>query len=289
MRAGVLFCLCLGVFVAADQSFAQTTADLEGVLQRATEYVTQYEADLGNLIGAEEYTQNASWISSQNRLSVTRREKRRTSSDFLIIQVGTEWVALRKVNSVDGFKEKQTEPAFEDAFDNSPEANAKRLESMKTESARYNIGDVLRTINLPTFALKVLRKSEVSRFIFERAGTGKIEGVRTWEIRFRERTGHALVSGGNGEDLYSHGGLWIEPETGRVLRTEFDLENPYSKPRIKAEAIVSYTTGKKVNMLVPSLMTEHYETELHNIDCRADYSNFRPFEVDVKFEIAKPF
>jgi hypothetical protein len=289
MRAGIVFSLCLCVFVAADLSFAQTSSDLEAVLQRATEYVAQYEGDLGNLIGAEEYMQNASWISPLNRLSVTRRERRRLSSDFLIIQVGTEWVALRKVNSVDGFKEKQTEPSFEDAFDTSPEANAKRLESMKTESARYNIGDVLRNINLPTFALKVLRKSEVSRFTFERAGTDKIEGVRTWEIRFRERTGRPLVFGGKGEALYSHGSLWIEPETGRVFRTEFDVENPYSKPGIKADATVTYTTGKKVNMLVPSLMTEHYESESHNIDCRADYSNFRPFEVDVKFEIAKPF
>jgi hypothetical protein len=285
----MVFSLCLCAFVVSGKSFAQTNADLEAVLQRATDYVAQYEGDLGNLIGAEEYTQNASWISPQNRLSVTRRERRRLSSDFLIIQVGTEWVALRKVNSVDGFKEKQTEPAFEDAFDTSPEANLKRLESMKDESARYNIGDVLRNINLPTFALKVLRKSEVSRFTFERGGTDKIEGVRTWEIRFRERTGRALVSGGNGEALYSHGSVWIEPETGRVLRTEFDVENPYSKPHIKAEATVTYTAGKKVKMLVPSLMAEHYESELHNIDCRADYSNFRPFEVDVKFEIAKPF
>ena len=36
-------------------------------------------------------------------------------------------------------------------------------------------------------------------------------------------------------------------------------------------------------------MVEHYETDYHTIDCRADYSNFRPFEVDVKFEIGKPF
>ena len=289
MKTQMLVILCLCVFVVSATTVAQAPADLEAILQRATAYVTQYEADLGNLIGAEDYTQNATWIDSRNRLTVTQRMKRRISSDFLIIQVDTDWVALRKVNRVDGFKEKQTEPNFEDAFDTSPEANAKRLKSMKAESTRYNIGDVLREINLPTFALKVLRKNEVSRFSFERAGDSKIEGVRTWEIRFRERTGQSLVVGGKGEFLYSHGSLWIDPETGRVLQTEFNLENPYAKSRIKGATTVTYTEGKKVNMLVPSLMVEHYETDYHTIDCRADYSNFRPFEVDVKFEIGKPF
>ncbi len=40
----------------------QTSAELANVLQRATDYVTRYEAELGNLIGAEEYIQNAVWL-----------------------------------------------------------------------------------------------------------------------------------------------------------------------------------------------------------------------------------
>src|SRR5262245_39373694 len=52
-----------------------------------------------------------------------------------------EWAALRKVNRVDGSKVKETEPAFEDAFENSPEANTKRLEAMKAESTRHKTFD----------------------------------------------------------------------------------------------------------------------------------------------------
>jgi hypothetical protein len=51
---------------------------------------------------------------------------------------------------------------------------------------------------------------------------------------------------------------------------------------------VTYGAGKKTQILVPTAMTEHYESMYHTVDCRADYSNFRPFEVDVKFEIALP-
>src|SRR5262249_19021224 len=175
-----------------------------------------------------------------------------------------------------------------DSFEDTPQANAKRLDDMKKDSTEYNLGDIRRDINLPTFALRLLRKSEVSRFSFERAGTAKIDGVQTWRIRFREEKGQSLVVGSKGQLLYSHGTLWIEPETGRVLQTEFELENPYTQTGLKGRVLVTYGAGKKVQILVPTEMTEHYESIYHNVDCRADYSNFRPFEVDVKFEIALP-
>jgi len=268
----------------------QTSPELASVLQRATDYVTRYEAELGNLIGAEEYVQNAVWLAptARGNNQVAKRLQRRISSDFLIIQVGREWAAVRKTNRVDGSRLKQTEPAFEDAFDDSPDGNEKRLLIMKGESTQFNIGDILREINLPTVALKVLRKNEVSRFVFERAGSGKVEGTQAWAVRFREQADPTLVIGGKGEFLYSNGTLWIEPETGQVLRTEFIVENHFTASRVKARVVVTYTQGKNVKMLVPALMEEHYESEFNTVDCQAFYSNFRPFEVDVKFEIHPP-
>ena len=286
MRPGLL-----AAFLALVTSLQpQSSSQLANVLQRATEYVTQYEAELGNLIGSEEYVQNAAWLGNTGfgYPRIGKRSQRRLSSDFLIIQVGPEWAALRKVNRIDGVKVNETEPALEDAFDNSPEANSTRLLVMKAESTGYNLGDIIREINLPTFALKVLHKSDVSRFAFERTGSSKIEGIQTWAIRFREQTGPTLVVGGKDQPLYSTGTLWIDPDSGRVLRTEFLVENAYAPSRVKGAIIVRYAEGKNVKMLVPSLMDEHYETEFNTIDCRAFYTNFRPFEVDVKFEIRPP-
>jgi len=266
----------------------QAAVDLDTVLARATAYVSQYESDLGNLIGTEEYIQNSILMDNSNPPRVAQRMQRRMSSDFLIIQVGQEWAALRKVNRVDGQRVKEKTPNFDDAFDDSPQANSRRLQEMKVESAEYNLGNVQRDINLPTFALKVLRKSEVPRFAFERAGTARIDGVQTWRIRFREQSGRALVSAGSGEPLYSTGMLWIEPETGRVLQTELELENPYVQGGLKGRLLVTYGTAKKASILVPAMMTERYESRYTTVEGRADYSNFRPFEVDVKFEIAAP-
>ena len=288
MSSGVLAAALVAVVASSQQP--QNSHELISALQRATEYVTQYEAELGNLIGNEEYVQNAAWLAPTGRGNpmVAKRLQRRVSSDFLIIQVGPEWAALRKANRVDGSKVKETEPAFEDAFDNSPEANQKRLLAMKAESTRYNIGDIIRDTNLPTVALKVLRESEVSRFVFERAGSSKIEGIQAWVVRFREQASPTLVIGGKGEFLYSNGTLWIEPETGRVLRTEFIVENRYAPARVKARIVVTYSEGKNIKLLLPSLMDEHYESEFNTVDCKAYYSNFRPFEVEVKFDIHPP-
>ena len=287
MSSGVLAAALVAVVASSQQP--QNSHELISALQRATEYVTQYEAELGNLIGNEEYVQNAAWLAPTGRGNpmVAKRLQRRVSSDFLIIQVGPEWAALRKANRVDGSKVKETEPAFEDAFDNSSEANQKRLLAMKAESTRYNIGDIIRDTNLPTVALKVLRESEVSRFVFERAGSSKIEGIQAWVVRFREQASPTLVIGGKGEFLYSNGTLWIEPETGRVLRTEFIVENRYAPARVKARIVVT-SEGKNIKLLLPSLMDEHYESEFNTVDCKAYYSNFRPFEVEVKFDIHPP-
>jgi hypothetical protein len=271
-------------------AMSQSNPELDSVLHRASDYVTQYEAALGNLIGTEEYVQNVAYKGVGTRYGmITKREQRRISSDFLIIQVGKEWSALRKANRVDGSVVKETE-SFETAFDDSPASNTKRLDQMKTDSTKYNIGGILREINLPTFALEVLRKAEVDRFSFEKAGTDRIDGVQAWAVRFREMKGWTLVHGNPDEELFSHGTIWIEPDTGRIMKTEFMVENNFAKPEIRGRIVVTYTMSKKLDMLIPSLMIEHYENDYNSIDCRADYLNFRQFEVDVKFDLgpAKP-
>ena len=90
----ILFALLLAI--------QQPPTELDLVLQRATDYVTKYEEELGNLIGTEDYVQKVAWLGSGTRYGmIQKREERRTSADFLIIQVGRIWSALRKVNQVD--------------------------------------------------------------------------------------------------------------------------------------------------------------------------------------------
>jgi hypothetical protein len=270
---------------------------LDTVVHRATDYVTQYEAELGNLIGTEDYLQSSVWPSvddsalrttSRNAIGppsgLARTVSLRTSSDFMILNVGGHWSALREVRAVNGTAIKTEEPALDWAFDNNPANNLKRLESLKAENTRYNIGDILREANLPTFALQVLQKDQVSRFIFERAGSDKIGGITVWRVKFRELSGTSLVvNEKGGQNLYSSGTLWIEPDTGAVLKTEFHVNNDLVDPKISSNVVVTYAEERKLQILVPKTMTEHYETVRDVIDCRAEYSNFHRFETNVHF------
>ena len=254
--------------------------DLSAVLSRASQYVALYEdSQLGNVLAAENYTQKAVFYSG---IGIIRaRQERQTQADFLIVKIGSERIAVRQVNRVDRAVVKKNTPDLETIMNDTPEGIRRQIAAFREESAQYNIGGVLRHINLPTFALQVIREDQVPRFEFVKHGTGKIRGIEVWEIRFQELRSPTLVHGTGGESLISNGTLWIEPGTGRVLKTEFSVANPFSNPAAKGKTTVTYTPNAVLGMLVPSEMTEHYETDLSAVDCIATYSNFRSFKVDI--------
>jgi hypothetical protein len=261
-------------------SFAQTN-DLPAVMDRAAQYAARYEdRELGNLLVAETYLQTVLTYNYQGR-GVTHTDRQQTQGDFLIFDTGTERVGLRRVNSVDGRKVEQKQDSFAEVLGNSS-LSVERRAAVKEESSRYNIGAVKREINVPTFALKIVRKAEAVRFSFTRKGEKKVSGVNTWEIKFQEQRAPTLIHGVRGESLLSSGTIWIEPETGRILKTEMYIENPFSDPKLKATITTTYKESKELHILVPSSMEETYTTDLTTISCVANYSDYRPFNVEVK-------
>lgn len=278
--AVIAVCLLGGPLPAQDEA-----RELQAMLGRAADYVALYEdRQLGNVLAAETYFQTVS--SYLARGIALPRQQRRTESDFLIVLVGADRMGIRRVNRLNGDPVKSTEVNLEALMDDSPEGVRNRIAALREESTRYNIGPVLRQINLPTFALKVVRREEAPRFSFVQHGTGKVNGIQGIEVRFQELRAPTLVHGAGGESLTSSGTLWIEPATGRILKTEFNVENPYAKA--KGRVTVTYSANKALGILVPDEMKEHYETDGGVVDCTASYSRFRSFNVDLKSEIQAP-
>ena len=247
------------------------------VLQRAVQYVQEYEErDLGSLLATENYLQNATSYTGQR----PRQEQQRTQADFLILVLGKDRIGLRIVNKLNGVAVKPPVNGFDTMMDGSPEKIRQSINAIQDESSRYNIGAVLRKINVPTFPLKVAREAEIDRFSIKRNGSDKISGIETWELKFQEKRSPTLVHGERGESLLSSGSLWIEPGTGRILKTELNVENPFSNPPVKGRIVVTYTTNRALGILVPSAMTEKYETAESLVTCIANYSNYRSFKVD---------
>ena len=291
MQSSAVLFTTLALVVSSMVPAQKDSAELAAVLDRAAQYVALYEnQQLGNVTAAEIYRQ-VSVSFSPNK--VRQEEERRLESDFLLFLQGNERVGLRVVRRVNGVPAPVGEASFEDLRDTSPEGIIKGVKALVEQSARYNIGGVRRTFNVPTFALRVVRKAESPMFNFVRRGTEKINGVETWEVTFKERTertGPTLVRGepASSGAAFLRGQAVDQPATGRILKTEFRVENPYSKPKAKGRVTVTYTENKTLRMVVPNQMIEFYESDDGFIDGRADYTNFWLFNVDVKSEVAPP-
>src|SRR4030095_6307548 len=194
----VLGCL-LTLTLLQNAPAQEVPAELVPVLNLAAQYVSKYEREqLGNLLVTEEYLQNSAEYDPvryvPGRDVVASRDKRRLESDFLILQIGTAPVGVRLVNKVDGVPVKSTTGSLDALEKGAPDENRQMIDAIKKENVRYDIGPVLRHTNVPTFALQVVRATELSRFDFIRNGTEKINGLVTWKIKFAEKRAPTLVN-----------------------------------------------------------------------------------------------
>ena len=100
----------------------------------------------------------------------------------------------------------------------------------------------------------------------------------TWEIRYREVKPGTLIRTTAERDMPASGRFWVEPETGRVLLTEFLREVPLSRAAI----YVGYQSKPIGEFRVPVEMREDYvlQTTKTHITGAATYSKFRQFQVN---------
>jgi hypothetical protein len=186
----------------------------------------------------------------------------------------------------------------------SPASIVQQLKEVNQSNTRYNIGDFLRTFNVPTFPLTILRRSNFGRFRFEKRSERKLDNAMTWEIGFYEVAHPALIGDSHGKDQIERCRFWIDPDTGKVLKTETLIDGKTetvtyrasgrpegghievrSVATYKVSFVVTYKPSSKLNMLVPGTMQESYDSDFHHVEGTATYSNFRRFETDVKLDI----
>ena len=107
-----------------------------------------------------------------------------------------------------------------------------QAETIQQESARYNLGPLMRTINVPIMALLFLERSVQPRLQFEQGKAGNVkrfEGLADpaaiWMIEYSETGKGTMVKGANSRDIPSHGRIWLDSSNGRVLQTEMISED----------------------------------------------------------------
>jgi hypothetical protein len=278
--------LAVSAWVCSQGASGAQTLTLETVLSRAADYVDGYQHELSNVLAQESYVQEADG------------NRRHLRSELLVFSVpGSRepWVAFRDVIEVDGLDVEDREQRLADLFRESPVVTRALRRRLVDESARYNIGRVHRNFNVPTLALLLLTPGDQPRLSFEHVGDETIEGMSAWTIAFKEVEAPALIQNTAGADLFAEGRVWIEPDTGRVLRTELRARD--DSVRLGLEFGVRYRYSAELDMLVPASMREHYLVLLPphttnrfsrgtiEVECLATYSNFRRFGVAVEMSV----
>jgi hypothetical protein len=305
----VLFrgCLVVAVSLTLGGSLRVTARQeqaLLDILQRAGTYVEDFQRQLSGIVAEETYLQEVVPRLGMNA-GGGRLQRRRLRSDLLLVRPedAVTWVQFRDVFEVDGQPVRDREERLTRLFLTRDVSSAKQVDEIRTESARYNIGGIVRTMNVPVLPLSVLAPSSQPRFRFtvdNRPGGNRRPTIGStavpatpnftvtaegWIVNFEEVKGPTLIYTTGGGNIFSRGRFWIEPDTGRVLMSEMITEDAY----VRGELLVSYQSEPLLGLLVPTELRERYTESAARrptITGEARYSNFRRFQVstDQKLE-----
>jgi len=291
--------ICALASCAASAAAQQETTAT--VLDRAGQYVVELHRQLSGIVAEEHYVQevqNAPRGGSYRFMPLPAIARRELTSDYLLVRlIGAEqYVEFRDVFEVDGNPVRDRSERLVKLFLEPTASTASHVERIVDESTRYNIGPLRRTINMPVLALTVLDPVNQKRFRFKRTGDEKpilADGgaageaplsARVCLIEYREIRPRTLIRTNNDRDMPASGRFWIDPDTGRVLRSELVAEDT----SIRGVVDVSYQAGPVPGLLVPVRMRERYELrrEGSRVSGTATYGRFRQFQVKVDEKIA---
>jgi hypothetical protein len=267
----------------------QPPTSLGELLDRASRYVEAFQRNFGSVVAEERYEQTTRRVMGATTTSVQRGGGGPTEtvlvSDFLLVQVpGEGWLPFRDVFERDGKQIRDRQERLAALFLNgSSRASFEQARAIMEESARYNIGNVSRNINVPTLPLPFLLAINRNRFQFKSVKRGDDDPGAV--VEFKESGRPTFISTTGGRDLPVSGRFWLDEQDGTVLQTELHALDT----SVEAHITVSYEPDAGTGLRVPVRMEERYRRGRDPVEIRgvATYSRFRRFQVSTSEEVAK--
>jgi hypothetical protein len=255
---------------------------LDALLPRAAAYVRQFQRDLGSVVAEELYQQDIRSTGGAPGASQRQTGGTVLRSDFLLVQVeGQGWLPFRDVFERDGKPLRDRQDRLTELFLTNSRGAFEQARKIMDESARYNIGNVNRNVNVPTLPLAFLLPESRDRFAFSE---GKADAALPGRvIDFKETGRPTFVTTTNDRDLPVYGRFWIDEQTGTVLRTELHMVDT----AIEGHVTVTYELDAVTGLRVPVRMEERYKRQKDSNEVRgvATYSKFRKFQVSTTEEV----
>ena len=218
-----------------------------------------FRDQLSGIVAEEHYV--------QQQIPGNRRELR---SDVLLVRSNTtpRWLQFRDTFEVDGKPVRDRADRLTRLFLQPAASATEQAHRISAESSRYNLGPVLRTVNVPLMPLMFLERDIQPRFRFSRVADRSspvapldtaAEGLfrittEVWVVRFEERERPTIVRDPDRRSVPAEGRFWIEPLTGRVLMSEMRATHP----EVRADITVSYQSEPLLGLFVPAGMHEVY-------------------------------
>jgi hypothetical protein len=257
------------------------TVSLELLLGQAGWYVLEFIERFSNVVAEETYIQDSS-VPMQSAALLgrpgTAARNRILKSDFLLVTVNTaqDWVPFRDVFEVDAQPIRDREQRLARLFLKPSEDSLEQAYRIQEESARYNLGNMRRTVNNPVLGIVMLQADLQHRFRYTLGRPDPKVGRGVWVIEYQEHVRPALIRGRSDLDLFAHGRLWVEEETGRIMKTEVLLE----QPTLRARIATSFRYDERFGIAVPYEMQEEYRFDSGTrVTAVATYDRFRRFDV----------
>lgn len=284
----------LGIaLVLAARPAAAQEPKLATVLERAAAYVTELQRQLSGIVAEERYIQEITSYANRGGKPLVPLQKELRSDLLLVKPVGAnDWVQYRDVFEADGQPVRDRSDRLTRLFLNESPSARIQVGRILEESARFNIGEITRNVNVPVFALQFLLPANQGRFRFSRtrdrvphtftrhdAPTAAFRtSTEVWIVEYRETQTGTVIRTSTRKDLPSRGRFWIESATGRVLMSELIVRDR----TVTATIDVSYQPEPLLGLLVPIEMRERYEGRSgERIKGDARYGQFRQFQVNV--------
>jgi hypothetical protein len=259
-----LVLLCGGLSASSQQA-------LDDLLERAGRYTVGYESSFWLLAMDEESLQ---WLERPNNPGTNltranpgggmvaggRLQRRTVKSEYLLVQLGPGrgWLPFRDPFDVDARETRSQDDRLVRLFRGaSPDAFTLASE-IHQGSRRHDIGNVSRTINIPTLGMMLLHPDVRERFRFAHEADESIAGREVERVSFSETARPTLVKTTRGRDLALTGRMWIESSTGVVVKTETTAADP----AVRATVTVTYRRDGELGMWVPERMEEYYKASL---------------------------
>ncbi len=286
-------------------ALAADPVTLDQLLNRSAWYLDYFIDQFENVVAQEDYMQDSSSplpsfvpfsgggrggglvVPPPSATDIARARHRDLRSDFLLVKSPEtlDLIPFRDVIAVDGVTLRDREDRLARLFLNPTKDAITHARAVSEEGARYNIGNMKTTLGNPVFGISVLQLTYQQRFKFTLGKEDRGIGPGVWTVDYQEVASPAMIRGEAGRELFAHGRLWIEAQSGRVLKTELQVE----QPAIRAKVTTTFRMDAKFDIAVPSEMREVYTFANGNtVKTVASYGRFRRFDVTADEDIKLP-